>query len=1363
MQHDDFKFPTRLACVVPQDLAEGQPSKHFAADVPELYNHAGLSHLELRAANKSKFIILLYTLLAMAESHALAMPKQQAPANILRFTMNKLRSKKKAAPEPLKTNNDIGFGFGPTSPPIAQPDIKKSSGSRWGRKKQAEPQPDLDFELSLPSNDDFRTSLLMPNLSARFSMLRDQDDPMSLMGKASDDSVLAPRRRSRLGDFGYTAGGLNDIAEVRSINSSIRPPFVSQDRQFSYGSEDGYGSENDSTTNGSVMSRARPGEGNNLFGGRQKIYRIPTSGANSTRSAGKAIYEDDLGKSAFQRYRQREREEYHTRPSEDSSGFDFGLDHSEMFSRDERTAQNPNDSAKDLSNSPSLSAYDKKRSTTSSVTRSEARSSTAATSVASQTVNSSSSPMVTPQIAPTASMPSFKNRRLYEQGLDQHIQDQQSSAITRLNSIQRQRNFTTGGIQSSSTLTSPQKGVRDFGDRGMNISSGHQSPTATTFGAVRKPSLNSVNGSGYGQQPVSPTAMEFDENYVLNNALEPGDRGKATALGAFNKPKNQFDERQYLERQHQMMRSQSRAGSGKDSAEVSPVEQRFGRFDQPNRLRSSSDVSARSRSGSIPKKYEPSKAYNLYQNAANSVAAVSGAQRDYSFDQNSNSRGDENGEDHQSFGGAGNRGWQPNALPSVSEHPALRAQRSKTSLNSKNQDSLPSYMRTAVTENTMPLRTDLHKFNQTEKAVDSPTLGAIPPAATSTAAPAAGPLNGMMQHLRSGSNVSSVYPNDEDTPLDDDAPALPKGPWTARDMDMHNMPIRNTLDFDPLIQASYASSNPWAPNEADNMYSSANNGRHSVSPIDERILDSSQTPMTNGSNYDHHDVSPQNEPAAMPWEDSTRKEHTRDASSATQQERDAFADELAARRNAIKENMKSLAERESNSRGVSPARSANSAFKTFGIPRSKNSRESLVSKKDITHDPMPPLRPKVFGGMSSAHGSNVDLHHDQQVPRSRDNSATRTNRPRNSSGARPPVPIVQTRTLQSSEREPARSRGYSETSLSEHRQLASERRSPATSQGPRSRSNSSTNGNGRSRSRTQPYRDDLQRAMIEGMGSSAAVHPEISPMITRETTPRISPDRSQTERGSHEQVNMTGMNNYFEPKATWQSHAQDGRGPMAGPVQTTLANTVYSAPGTNSSRPTPATSPYSQNMVSPPSTSTMTPYSSPPIQPQMQPQMQKGTLRKKTVSKSEISEPTLISSTSNVDTVDLPPGASLKNGMDEVAPLADNKRRGKGKLFGRNRSGSSVENSHYAARTKSPEGNYVPVMPPTSGPRGARSNSNMNDSIPRYDMATTLNSDSYHSNPALHDYNYGANIGSQERSGRSHIEAGSRPIDGGMF
>src|ERR1700753_2355062 len=138
---------------------------------------------------------------------------------------------------------------------------------RRAKREPVQPKFELDISNALPKNDDFRTSLIMGTLSKRFSMLREQDDPNSLLGKAMDDSVLLPRRQSRLMDFGYTPGrSLHDIAEVSSIHSDFRPPFAGSQRGDSFISENGYGTDDDSH-NGSMMSRARPGDGTGLFGG----------------------------------------------------------------------------------------------------------------------------------------------------------------------------------------------------------------------------------------------------------------------------------------------------------------------------------------------------------------------------------------------------------------------------------------------------------------------------------------------------------------------------------------------------------------------------------------------------------------------------------------------------------------------------------------------------------------------------------------------------------------------------------------------------------------------------------------------------------------------------------------------------------------------------------------------------------------------------------------------------------------------------------------------------------------------------------------------------------------------------------------
>ncbi|KAJ9142378.1 hypothetical protein NKR23_g7179 [Pleurostoma richardsiae] len=204
--------------------------------------------------------------------------------------MNRFRTKKKA-------KDDIAT----SRPSLESEPSSLSFKFRRGKKSHEEEQKQgIDLANALPSNDDFRTSLLMTGLSARFSMLREQDDPNTKIGKASDDSVLFPKRQSRLLDYGFTAG-LADIAEVESIRG---PPSFS--RMDSFVSDDAV------STKGSLINRPKPTEGNNLFGGRQKIYKIPLGTSSSKnvpgRMGGRALYEDDVAMSSFQRWRQQEKE-----------------------------------------------------------------------------------------------------------------------------------------------------------------------------------------------------------------------------------------------------------------------------------------------------------------------------------------------------------------------------------------------------------------------------------------------------------------------------------------------------------------------------------------------------------------------------------------------------------------------------------------------------------------------------------------------------------------------------------------------------------------------------------------------------------------------------------------------------------------------------------------------------------------------------------------------------------------------------------------------------------------------------------------------------------------------------------------------
>ena len=110
--------------------------------------------------------------------------------------------------------------------------------------------------------------------------------------------------------------------------------------------------------------------------------------------------------------------------------------------------------------------------------------------------------------------------------------------------------------------------------------------------------------------------------------------------------------------------------------------------------------------------------------------------------------------------------------------------------------------------------------------------------------------------------------------------------------------------------------------------------------------------------------------------------------------------------------------------------------------------------------------------------------------------------------------------------------------------------------------------------------------------------------------------------------------------------------------------------------------------------------------------------------------------------------------MDDVtpAPMMGQKRRTRAKLFGRNRSDSG-DDSNYHGRTKSPEA-WPAANMPVQGPRGARSNSNL-DSTPRFDMFAKMNSENQSVSP---EYGYGPKIGSPERVARARVDH-----DGGMF
>ncbi|KAI0173095.1 hypothetical protein GGR52DRAFT_372500 [Hypoxylon sp. FL1284] len=445
--------------------------------------------------------------------------------------MNRFRTKKKgrddiSAPRPSQ-DSESSIPFRPF---------------RKGKKTQEPEKVEIDLAAALPSSDEFRTSLLMTGLSARFSMLREQDDPNTKIGKASDDSVIFSNRQSRMDYGGF--GGLGDIAEVESIKTAA--PFA---RKNSYNSDDA-----DSMNASSIMGRSKATEGNNLFGGRQKIYKIPM-GANSSRTVGgmggRALYDDDVALSAFQKWRQAEKERKYAEGEQD-----------EGEKRDWADIE-PDTLRAD---SPILSNYNQKRETSSTTSSfpSMARNSSAATSITS----SYRAPSLKDWQPSANSTPALernvtRTRRLYESGLNNDLHEQQSSALSRIDTLARQRTF---GTRTPDLATnSPSPTAMGFAERfsnerkvlakssAPNLRSISPPTTISSVGTpdlgVRSPSATEMRPNFGGAPPLSPPISEAEENSIL--AIHPSDRGKATALGVFQKPLQPYDESRYAQRQLQ--------------------------------------------------------------------------------------------------------------------------------------------------------------------------------------------------------------------------------------------------------------------------------------------------------------------------------------------------------------------------------------------------------------------------------------------------------------------------------------------------------------------------------------------------------------------------------------------------------------------------------------------------------------------------------------------------------------------------------------------------------------------------------------------------------------------------------------------
>ena len=1151
--------------------------------------------------------------------------------------MNRFRSRKKPHGEVSRE------GSRRTSFDSDVPALPSFASRTFKRKKNTapEPKPEIDLSNALPASDDFRTSLLMPKLSARFSMLKEQDDPTSKIGKANDDSVLFPKRASRL-DLFNNRPGLSDIAEVDSLRGSIRPPFASL-RTESYGS-DGY-----ATDDGSVMSRSRPGEGNTMFGGRQKIYKIPVGGAGSVKNfggqddnevssganmGGKPIYESDITMSTFQKLREQEKEERERAAHEVCNM---------------RTSRE-----QDRSGSPPYVRYNRNRETTSSTNSapSQSRASTAATSVASQKSiygaheNINGLPHGSAQPLQSGSdRPLMKSRRLYGQGLDRDFHEQQASSLQRLGSFNRSRTPVGGPSTNPLHQSRSATNLNDRYQRGgpLYTSNGFRAespvPSATPprmaefdLGLHDDPRSNNINptDSGYGRSPplsppISPDVDSSNPDPTLLASLEPNDIGKATASGAFNKPKKQYDESQYLQRQLQLQEGRN-----------TPSPQPFRPFSPQASSLNEQVTVGRSRDNSLGSNMSRTNSFR-YPWMEDRVIRT-GSERGASPALRNNSEDNMQPAMERSFFSGVNSGDVSSAPDSESEadsnSPVLSSSKFQGFDRSSPTEPIeikrsldlnlaPTHLAGPVDDASCESRSYRSEATITQ-ACEPSTSNRINPKVIDTDSPTLGPaavsngLSGLVRaHLRNDSGHSSIYP--------EDSPRRSRKAEVRESIFGHGSALDHQ-DFpkgDPdIINGEDRSVPPSLSLTARSILEQATALKNLESGKAKQLLgrDKAQQILGGEAPRSVH------EPIA-PWQEQPKTSHARGASTETQKEREELAQELAERRRIVQDKLQTFVELDSRpasptpsarTRDGSPAKSGNA----FGLLK-KTSRGTLTARQEKPSKALKMLGMDHDSGSSHPPPSSFTMR--EQIP-------DRAMPPRSKGSTRP----------QQQQNVP---QGLNEVfSLGLRAKRSQHRQEDGR---PQKHSSKSSNG-------SSAYSEKSDQNSTSRNGNTAKPDLESNHRIGHGPTNNSNASGSQS---------LDGPPNMYDPSTesfdrSAPSSADRSQSSISGRLR---SGSKASAPleqrpippGTPyminpSTRPTPTSSHSTPSLRQNPSfTSANQPVMISPRHSPTRNFMRSGQHRKQSINKHDISEPSFISCTSSVDTVDLPPGASLKNGMDE--------------------------------------------------------------------------------------------------------------------
>ncbi|KAJ5320135.1 hypothetical protein N7508_000418 [Penicillium antarcticum] len=1077
-------------------------------------------------------------------------------------------------------------------------------GSKKRDVQQPKPEPDFDLSAALPSTDDFRTSLLMPKLSARFSMLKEQDDPLSLLGKASDDSVLFPKRASRLNLFGHNPNMLADIDECSSNDGSRPSMALGRTDSFASGG-DGYGTDDDRSQAGSMMSRGRRAEGNNLFGGRQKVYKIPVRGPggpngapeSASRGMGKPVYEHDMNLSAFQRLRLKEKEEKAVEEAREAAARESEYAPSTVSSNDRTTyssiASGP------LSNVQSLTpATSVDESPLSASSLPPAGGYPFPETVAEP--NRSNSAMSNPKTG------SIRTRRLYGQGLTQAAQSQQTSTLHRLESLSRQRAGTPDLPSLNRNYSRSATNLRDRLQKLAINEPASASPTSPPSSATSpKPRISGESAlkerispiaATFGAAPLSPPSSEAEDVAALLAAsIHPEDHGKATAMGLFNRPATGFDEQAFSRRQLQMHQGRDtppprRSSPPRRPPPAEPASQR------PRGL---SKSSYRSRAESASSHYSSEAHRGVDHSRASSIEAspYRGGGKTFYANSTASESGDE-GDDRRSH--------DLSSATSLATEYGQSIQRSSVVSNAPSTQT-KDHLETLPEVRYSDLG-DLKPIEENDSFDAASSHECVPPrpdSPTIQADPGLGGMGGMVRsHLRQQSDRSSIFPPP--------SPRLPE----------HEPEEPVTKDTIPMVEQSREYARPSSATRPSTSSSHAPSA-HSAEGIGSRNSEDSSAPGVGGAK-------------TPSWkEEMASFSHRRDGSTETQKEREEFAIELAERRRKVQEKLRSVAESESRSSSPTPGRS------TPDFTRTGNAFAMLKQKASKQAMPKPDQK-KLFGynNSSSPALASDDSWREERPPFSFGQHSNSSSPQIGERSFRSRMPTLSRNNSHEESRESSRSRGPSP-----HGAFRSQR------------DRSGSDASGRSKSRTRyRERDDLQ-TVEEGsvIAHDNFVVPEgFEPPMPISLPPSNRPSVEMAESPNVDRAPSAASGRLRSTSRSGTPSFQYER-----PFQFPNSNTssIIGA----SPRPSPAAPPYSANATPPlnevpantSSTSLASAANSAHTIPQRAPGH--GFLLKRPVNKKQISEPTFVSSTSNVPLVGL---QSQSGSAPPLPPMNPRRRRG---------------------------------------------------------------------------------------------------------